>query len=182
MDGLHQYTSRVAWSGSTADGYDAYDRRHSGQLPADGLVLPLSGDAAFGGDAALPNPEQLLVLAAASCQLLSFLAVAARARVEVLHYTDDAVGEMPAVREPVGLSEIRLRPRITAVDRLVGRADDRPVPVTEQRLRHLCEVAHRECYVANSLRTEVQVEPQISLVPPAPGAGDSRSVSGTAAI
>jgi organic hydroperoxide reductase OsmC/OhrA len=182
MDGIHRYTSRVAWSGNTAGGYDAYDRRHGGQMPADGMVLPLSSDVAFGGDAAVPNPEQLLVLAAASCQLLSFLAVAARARVEVLHYVDDAAGEMPVAREPIGLTEIRLRPRITAVDRLVGRAEDRAVRVTEPRIRHLCEVAHRECYVANSLRTEVRVEPQIALVPPAPGAGDSRPFSGKSAI
>jgi organic hydroperoxide reductase OsmC/OhrA len=157
---MHTYTSHVAWSGSTADGYAAYDRRHAGAMPGGGLVVPLSGDAAFGGDAAVPNPEQLLVLAAASCQLLSFLAVAARARLEVLHYVDDAVGRMPDTREPVGLTEIRLYPRITVVDRVVGRA----TPVTEQRVRQLCEVAHRECYIANSLRTEVVVEPTISLV------------------
>lgn len=154
---MHTYTSRVVWSGSTADGYAAYDRRHAGEVPSGGLVLPLSGDAAFGGDAAVPNPEQLLVLAAASCQLLSFLAVAARARLQVLHYSDDAVGEMPDQREPVGLTAIRLRPRITLADRLVGRG----TPVTEDRVRHLCEVAHRECYVANSLATPVTVEPLV---------------------
>jgi organic hydroperoxide reductase OsmC/OhrA len=170
---VHTYTSRVAWSGSTAEGYDAYDRRHAGGFPAGGdpaggLVLPLSGDAAFGGDGALPNPEQLLVLAAASCQLLSFLAVAARARVEVVHYIDGAFATMPDQREPVGLTGIKLFPRITVADRLVGR----DTPLTEDRVRHLCEVAHRECYVANSLRTEVVVEPTITLVPP-PGGGPS---------
>ncbi|HSP37897.1 MAG TPA: OsmC family protein [Frankiaceae bacterium] len=161
MSHLHTYTSRVAWSGSTAEGYAGYDRRHAGEMPSGGLVLPLSGDAAFGGDAAVPNPEQLLVLAAASCQLLSFLAVAARARIEVLHYSDDASGEMPDSRAPVGLTTIQLHPRITVVERVVGRDTE----VTEERVRHLCEVAHRECYVANSLRTEVDVAPVITLVP-----------------
>jgi organic hydroperoxide reductase OsmC/OhrA len=168
---LHRYTSRVAWSGSTAVGYDAYDRRHAAEVPHRGLNLPLSGDAAFGGDAALPNPEQLVVLAASSCQLLAFLAVAARARLEVLHYTDDAVGEMPVVAGPTGLSVIRLRPEITLTDRLTSGS----TVVTEQRVRHLCDVAHRECYIANSLRTEVVVKPRITLVPRdrAPG-GDDR--------
>jgi organic hydroperoxide reductase OsmC/OhrA len=158
---MHTYTSHVAWSGSTAVGYADYDRRHAGAMPVGGLVVPMSGDAAFGGDAALPNPEQLLVLAAASCQLLSFLAVAARARVEVLHYSDDASATMPDQREPTGLDVIRLRPLITVVDHLAAKE----TVVTEERIRHLCEVAHRECYIANSLRTEVVVEPTIHLVP-----------------
>jgi organic hydroperoxide reductase OsmC/OhrA len=157
----HLYTSHVVWSGSTATGYEAFDRRHAGSVPEGGFTIPLSGDAAFGGDPAVPNPEQLLVLAAASCQLLSFLAVAARARLDVLHYSDDAVGEMPEVTGPTALSRIRLRPQITLTDTLVEGGG----PVTESRVRHLCEVAHRECYIANSLRTDVLVEPLISLVP-----------------
>ncbi len=162
---VHTYACSVVWSGNTSVGYDDYDRRHAGRFsttggtPTDGLVVPLSGDAAFGGDAALPNPEQLLVLAAASCQLLSFLAVAARARVEVLSYSDDGLGEMPDVRGPTGLAVVHLRPEITLADRLTTGRE-----LTEDRVRHLCEVAHRECYVANSLRTEVVVEPRITLV------------------
>jgi organic hydroperoxide reductase OsmC/OhrA len=149
----------VAWSGSTAEGYSAYERRHAGEIPAGGFVLPLSGAPAFGGDAAVPDPEQLLVLAAASCQLLSFLAVAARARVVVLHYTDDAVGEMPTGRGPLGLTRIDLRPRMTLADRLTTGG-----PLSEQRARHLCEVAHRECFIANSLATEIAIDPEISLI------------------
>ena len=37
--------------------------------------------------------------------------------------------------------------------------------VTEDRVRHLCEVAHRECYIANSVTTEITVEPAITFVP-----------------
>jgi organic hydroperoxide reductase OsmC/OhrA len=157
----HVYSARVAWSGSTADGYAGYDRRHAAEVPAGGLRLPLSSDPAFGGDPAVPNPEQLLVLAAASCQLLSFLAVAARARLVVLHYTDDAAGQMPAEASgPVGLTRIELRPEITVTD----RPSQGSGAVTPERIRHLCEVAHRECFIANSLRTEIVVEPRISIV------------------
>jgi organic hydroperoxide reductase OsmC/OhrA len=161
MSGTHVYTGHVAWSGSTADGYDGYDRRHAGSVPTGGFTLPLSSDAAFGGDPAVPNPEQLLVLAAASCHLLSFLAVAARARIAVLHYTDDASGEMPEVGEPVGLSVIRLRPAVVVADRVVGRG----TLVDAARIAHLHEVAHRECYVANSLSTPIEVAPTLTLVP-----------------
>src|SRR5450432_1391881 len=133
----HTYTTELSWRGSTAAGYESYDRTHSIG------PLQLSSDAAFRGNPALLNPEQLLVMAACSCQLLSFLAVAARARLDVIAYEDRAVGEMPESGKPVSIQRIVLKPRITM----------RP-GVAEERVRHLVEVAHRECYIANSLKTE----------------------------
>jgi organic hydroperoxide reductase OsmC/OhrA len=94
------------------------------------------------------NPEQLLVLAAASCQLLSFLAVAARARIDVRRYVDEGTGTMDD--PPTRLTSIVLRPTIWVA----------PGP-SDERVAHLVEVAHRECYVANSLRTDLRVEPKI---------------------
>jgi organic hydroperoxide reductase OsmC/OhrA len=150
---LHRYLTTCSWRGSTGDGYDAYDRRHTTSLPPTDAVLALSSDPAFGGDAALANPEQLLVLAASSCQLLSFLAVAARARVDVIAYDDTAEGVMPDARHS-SITEIVLRPRIT-----VASGTD------HERIVHLCEVAHRECFIANSLRTDITVEPTIEYAP-----------------
>jgi organic hydroperoxide reductase OsmC/OhrA len=148
---MHSYTAGVAWSGSTGAGYDRYDRRHAGVSSA-GFSLPLSSDAAFSGDPVCLNPEQLLVMAAASCQLLSFLAVAARARLNVVEYRDEALGEMPET----ALTVITLRPHITI-------ANDPTRPIDEDRVLHLCEVAHRECYIASSLLTEVRVVPVVTL-------------------
>ena len=90
----------------------------------------------------------LLLAAAVSCQLLSFLAVAARARLDVVEYRDDADAEMPEDVEPVRITRIVLRPRITVRGQ-----------VAESRLAHLVEVAHRECFITNSLRSDVVVEP-----------------------
>jgi organic hydroperoxide reductase OsmC/OhrA len=143
----HEYKVVVNWRGSTASGYDAYDRAHAGACPPASTSLTLSSDPAFLGDAAKLNPEQLLVLAAASCQLLSFLAVAARARIDVREYDDDAEASMPELPRPTRFSEIRLRPRIR-----VARGTD------VARVLHLCDVAHSECYIANSLSFPVIVE------------------------
>jgi organic hydroperoxide reductase OsmC/OhrA len=147
---VHRYTASCAWHGSTAAGYDAYDRRHQATSPPAPESLELSSDPAFRGDAALLNPEQLLVMAAASCQLLSFLAVAARARIDVVDYQDVAEGEMPEADRPIRITRITLRPRIT----VRGAVDD-------ERIHHLVEVAHRECFVSSSLNTEVAVEPDV---------------------
>lgn len=149
---MHRYETRLRWAGSTDAGYDAYDRTHAVEATPAHTGLTLSADPAFLGDPALLNPEQLVVLAASSCQLLSFLAVAARARIDVRSYEDDAEATMPEDDPPMRLTAIILRPRV-----LVG-----PGP-TVSRVEHLLEVAHRECFIANSLRSEISVEPTVTI-------------------
>lgn len=98
------------------------------------------------GDPALLNPEQLVVAAASSCQLLWFLHLASKARIDVVEYEDRAEGHMPAG----AITEVVLRPRIVV-------AGDAP----DERIRRLCELAHRECNVAKSLTAQVRVEPEV---------------------
>lgn len=149
MANPHRYAVRCSWSGSTRGGYRDYDRSFRGEAPPVPAIA-LSADPTFGGDPSQLNPEQLVVLAAASCQLLSFLAVAARARLDVTGYEDGAEGEMPTDRRPIHLTRIVLRPRIT----IAG-------PVNEDQVRRLIEIAHRECFIANSLRSEITIEATI---------------------
>lgn len=154
----HRYSARLSWDGSTANGFDHYTRAHEATAPpaTDGQPLHLSADPAFKGDPSKLNPEQLLVLAASSCQLLSFLAVAARARVDVTHYEDDADGEMPEHDKPLRITRITLRPTIT----IRGDAPD------DARLAQLVDTAHRHCFIANSLATEIRIEPAFHRVAP----------------
>ncbi len=150
MASVHRYRARCSWRGSTGGGYEAYERAHDVQAPPAEVALRMSGDAAFRGDATLLNPEQLLVLAASSCQLLAFLAVAARARIDVLEYDDDAEAEMDEGDPPARINRIMLRPRVVV-----------PAGPTRERIEHLLDVAHRECFIANSLRSEMTIEPEI---------------------
>src|SRR5439155_19509231 len=115
-----------------------------------GTVLSLSSDAAFRGDGKLLNPEQLLVAAASSCQLLSFLAIAARSGVDVRSYRDDAEAVMPDDEEPMRITKIVLRPAVVVA-----------AGVPEERVLRIVEKGHEECYIANSLSAEVVVEPTI---------------------
>jgi len=152
---MHHYRVTSRWSGSTGVGYEAYDRTHSVSTTPVTESLTLSADPVFRGDPSKLDPEELFVISASSCQLLSFLAVAARARIDVVEYDDYAEGVMPDDIRPVRITEIVLRPRITVRG-----------SVTEDRVRHLCEVAHRECYIANSVTTEITIEPAITIVTP----------------
>jgi organic hydroperoxide reductase OsmC/OhrA len=147
---VHRYRSNLSWRGSTAVGYESYERSHSVETPPSRSVLTLSADAAFRGDAQLSNPEQLLLAAASSCQLLSFLAVAARARIEVVAYDDEAEAVMPEDATPLRITEIWLRPQIVvSPDASIGRVE------------RLVELAHKECYIANSLSAEVHLHATI---------------------
>jgi organic hydroperoxide reductase OsmC/OhrA len=93
-----------------------------------------------------------VVVATSSCQLLSFLAIAARARVQVLEYEDHAEAQMPEEDKPLRLTQITLRPRI-----VIGPG------AKEERVLRFTEMAHKQCYIANSLSTDVVVEPKVEI-------------------
>src|SRR5256885_2469743 len=143
------YRAHTGWTGDTSLGWEPYDRAHAASAPPATAELTLTTGESKGDPAQL-NPEQLLLMAASSCQLLWFLHLAAKARVEVIEYEDDAEAEMPEDDPPVRITRIVLRPRIVV----------RPGP-TEERVQHLAELAHQECYIANSLNSEVALDPRV---------------------
>jgi organic hydroperoxide reductase OsmC/OhrA len=147
----HRYEARLRWSGSTGPGWEGYAREHAAWAPPAEQELRLTTGEAK-GDPRILNPEQLLVAAASSCQLLWFLHLAAKARLDVVEYEDEATGVMPLDADPVRVTEIVLRPRIVVAS-----------AAGEERVRRLVELAHERCYVANSLTSEVRIEPRIEL-------------------
>ena len=141
----HSYSTSLRWEGTTATGYDGYSRQH--QIDVVGKHhLTLSSDPAFRGDPGLTNPEELLLAAASSCQLLSFLAVAARARADVRSYVDHAEAVMADDERPLWVNEIRLNPGIEISG---GKQPDK----WERWVR----IAHQECFIARSLRSRMTV-------------------------
>jgi organic hydroperoxide reductase OsmC/OhrA len=89
-------------------------------------------------------------MAASSCQMLWFLHVAAKSRIDVVAYEDDAVALMPEDEEPVRITEITLRPRIAVTG-----------DPSEERIRKLVETAHGHCFIANSLNSAMTIEPTV---------------------
>jgi organic hydroperoxide reductase OsmC/OhrA len=152
MAHVHTYRTAISWSGSTAGGYEQYDRTHRIELPPGAPALTASSDPAFRGSEALTNPEQLLLAAASSCQMLSFLAIAARSQVDVLAYSDEAEAIMPEDDKPVRITRITLRPRM-----VVAAGSD------VERVLRIVEKAHLECFIANSVKSEIVIEPTVEL-------------------
>ena len=78
-----RYDARIHWTGSTGLGWAHYDRTHTASAPpAEAEIGMTTGESK--GDPRLNNPEQLLVMAASSCQMLWFLHLAAKARIILL--------------------------------------------------------------------------------------------------
>jgi organic hydroperoxide reductase OsmC/OhrA len=141
------YRAILRWSGSTGAGWEHYDREHAATAPPAEQELRLTTGEAK-GDPRVLNPEQLVTMAASSCQMLWFLHLAAKARVDVVAYEDEAVAEMPD--EDGWMTRITLRPTIT----LASDASD-------ERVLKLAHLAHEHCNVAKSLRSDVLLEPRI---------------------
>lgn len=153
---VHRYNAHAHWRGSTGAGWEHYSRAHEVSAPpAEPALTVTTGEAK--GDPRQLNPEQLLLIAASTCQLLWFLHLASKARIDVVEYRDEAEAEMHQDDKPVRITHITLRPTV------VVRVPEGGEPPSEERIRHLCDLAHRECYIANSLTSAVKVEPRLQL-------------------
>lgn len=96
------------------------------------------------------DPEEALIAAAASCHMLTFLWVVSKSGYQVESYRDEAVGVLTKnERGVLWVSAITLRPKI------VWAGEHRP---TDEQVAELHARAHEECFIANSIKTEIRVE------------------------
>jgi len=96
------------------------------------------------------DPEEAYVAALSSCHMLTFLFLAAKQGFEVDRYEDEAVGSMTKNEKGVPwISRVTLHPRV------LYHADKVPTAQEAERLHHL---SHEQCYIAQSVKTEVIVQ------------------------
>lgn len=98
-------------------------------------------------DASAVDPEEAYVASIASCHMLTFLYLAAKAGFAISAYRDQAVGVMSTTK-PVWVEKVTLAPRIT------WRDDKQP---SAEELAHLHHRAHEDCFIANSVKTAIVV-------------------------
>lgn len=98
------------------------------------------------------DPEEALVAALSSCHMLTFLYLAARKNFLVDSYRDEAIGYMEKNSEGrLAITRVTLRPAIEFGGDALPTAED---------VKALHHAAHEECYIANSVKSEVHVEPR----------------------
>ena len=155
----HEYRATVTWKRDEGTAFtdQRYSRGHSwsfdGGITVPASSSPLSVRLPYSVAEAV-DPEEAFVVALSSCHMLTFLYVAAKQGFVVDAYTDEAVGEM--TKNEAGklwVSRVVLSPAITF------SGAKRPSPEQLDDLHHL---AHEECYIANSVKTEVVIEGALS--------------------
>ncbi len=152
---MSRYTAVVEWT--LKDGEDfprgRYSRGHTlsfdGGITLAGSSSPHVVPRPWSVEAAV-DPEELLVAALSNCHMMTFLHEARLAHHLVTAYRDEAEGVMAKNAEGrMAITRVTLRPRIAF-------AGDAPDAAALAALHHR---AHEGCFIANSVKTEVVVEP-----------------------
>jgi len=124
--------------------FSAHEIRFSG-----GQTLQAAPSPELGGDAAHADPEQLLLSALSSCHMLTFLAVCANRGYVVDSYSDDAVATLAKNSDgKTAVVQATLSPKVAF------SGARQPTPDEYAKLH---ERAHAGCFIANSVKTIVEV-------------------------
>lgn len=152
---MSEYIAAIEWQRGEQDFLgNRYSRKHrlrfdgGAEMPASSspsvVPLPMS-------DASAVDPEEMFVASLSSCHMLWFLSLAAARKFCVDSYVDDASGIMARNTEgKMAMTVVTLKPHVVFSGNLQ--------PTAEQ-IHALHHKAHAECFIANSVKTEVRCEP-----------------------
>ena len=145
---MSEHRIALDWKkGDAAFTYETYSRDHSIRFKDGHEILGASASPLYRGDGGKADPEDMLVAALSSYHMLSFLAIAAKKRLTVTSYEDDATGFLEKDSGKVWITRVVLRPRIE-------------IDADREALMQIHHLAHEACFIANSVRTQVTVEPR----------------------
>jgi organic hydroperoxide reductase OsmC/OhrA len=155
MANEHHYELRLLWKGDHTRNYEDYTREHSISIEGKPVIIA-SADQHFRGDPALLNPEDLLLAALSACHLLTYLALCARARIDVKSYSDQASGTLRLTPDGSGeFTEVVLRPKVFVADQSMV-----------QKAEHFHREVHKYCFIARSVNFPVRCDPEVTVILP----------------
>ena len=155
---MSEYGAVIRWQKAEDEAFsdNQYSRGHTWEFdggvtvpasPSPHVVpLPLSVEANV-------DPEEAFIAALSSCHMLTFLGIAAKQKYVIESYVDDAIGVLE--QDESGRSSVTtvtLRPKIVFIGSKV------PTRAQLDKLHHL---AHKNCFIANSVKTDIVVEAKV---------------------
>jgi len=139
--GAFFYRTEIEWTG------ERRGRLSSSNLPS----LDVSAPPEFQGQDGIWTPEHLYIASVNACFMTTFLAIAGNSKLDVVSFSASAGGKLEKVEgSGFQITQIILKPRI-----VLRAARDL------ERARRIVEKAERNCFISNSIKTVVKVEPQI---------------------
>jgi len=150
---MSQHKATIEWNRGSAEFLKGrYSREHTWRFDG-GLSVAASSSPAVvpvpWSNIAAIDPEEAFVASIASCHMLTFLHVARQGGFAVDSYEDEAVGHTaPNEKRIPWVATVTLNPKI------VYGGDKRPTAEEEAHLHHL---AHEQCFISQSVKTEVTV-------------------------
>lgn len=152
---MSDHLATITWHRNAADFLDdRYSRAHQWTFDGGIEVAASSSPSVVPvpmSDASAIDPEEAFVASLSSCHMLWFLSVARKRGFVVERYRDAAVGTVARnASGKLAMTTVTLRPQVSfAGDRQPAHAE----------LEHLHEAAHAQCFLANSVRSDVRCEP-----------------------
>ena len=153
---MSEYKADVIWEIAEGDNFlsNQYSRGHVWRFDG-GLEVPASSAPSV---VPLPfsvaenvDPEEAFVASLSSCHMLWFLALAAKYKFSVACYQDSATGVMEKNPEgKVAITRVTLRPNVEFAGENIPSAE---------RVAKLHHDAHERCFIANSVKTRIDIEP-----------------------
>ncbi len=134
------YRTGVRWTG----------KRVGTLMSAEKPDLRVASPPEFQGESGVWTPEDLLVASLEACTMMTFVALAEKRGLPLVSWQSEAEGRLEASGGRYRFTQMVLRPTI-----VVGEA------TAVARAVELVHEAHQRCFVANSLRTEIRIEPLI---------------------
>lgn len=149
---MSEHKVSLTWKrGDAPFDYQKYPRDHTWKFDG-GHEMTASAAPAYLGNPKNVDPEEAFVASLSSCHMLTFLAIACKQKFVMDEYVDEAVGHMEKNAEgKMAITKVTLKPKITF------SGDKKP---TAEELDKMHHAAHENCFIANSVKTEITVEKQ----------------------
>lgn len=136
------YETNIEWS------HEREGKVSAAQLSA----IPVGAPPEFKGREGNWTPEHLFVASVNTCLMLTLLAIAENSKLKLLSYESTAKGKLERVQGAgYQITEIVVRPKV-----VVASAEDL------RRLPKILDKAKEGCFVSNSIKSAVRLEPEIS--------------------
>jgi organic hydroperoxide reductase OsmC/OhrA len=149
---MSEHKMTLTWNrGDAPFEYQKYPRNHTWKFDG-GHEMTATAAPAYLGDPKNVDPEEAFVASLSACHMLTFLAIAAKQKFVLDEYVDEAVGYMEKNAE--GRLAIT---RVVLGQKTKFSGDRHP---SKQELDEMNHTAHEQCFIANSVKTEVTVEAQ----------------------